>query len=64
MTTFKQGALAAALAASAFGYPASADDRQDRFRTRLSGFNEVHLVTSPAVALRGAISSDASGSFS
>ncbi len=70
MTTFKQGALAAALAASAFGFPASADDRQDRFRTELSGFNEVHFsggnhVGTPptAASLVGAISTGARGRF-
>jgi hypothetical protein len=63
MTTFKQGALAAALAASAFGFPASADDRQDRFRIEFSGFNEVHFIAGPPAALRGAVSTSARGRF-
>ena len=63
MTRFKQGALAAALAASAFGFPASADDRHDRFRTELSGFNEVHFSAGPPASLVGAISTGARGRF-
>jgi hypothetical protein len=64
MGTFKPGTLAAALAAVAFGISASADDKQDKFRTQLSGYNEVHFVTNVTPpALRGAISTAASGSF-
>jgi hypothetical protein len=69
MANLKQGALAAALAASTFGLPASADE-QDRFRTELSGFNEVHFsggnpaTTPPTPAsLVGAISTSARGRF-
>jgi hypothetical protein len=44
----------------------SADDKLHKdhnFFTRLSSFNEVHFVAGPPAALRGAISSAASGSF-
>jgi hypothetical protein len=37
--------------------------RQDRVSTELSGFNEVHFVSGPPAALRGAISTKARGSF-
>jgi hypothetical protein len=60
MTTFRQGALAAALAAATFTLPASADDRQHKFRTELSGFNEVHFAGG---VLSGAISTGARGRF-
>jgi len=46
---------------------AYADDgklhKDHKFFTRLSSFNEVHFVAGPPAALRGAISSAASGSF-
>ncbi len=45
---------------------AAADDKShkdDKFFTQLSSFNEVHFVAGPPAALRGAISSSASGSF-
>ncbi len=35
----------------------------DRFATRLSGFNEVHFIAGPPAALRGAVSTPAKGSF-
>ena len=64
MTTFKRSSLAAALAALTFGLSASADDgKQDNFRARLSGYNEVHFIAAPTPALRGAVSTKASGSF-
>jgi len=64
MGTFKPSLLAAALAAATFGLSASADDgKQDNFRARLSSYNEVHFIAGPPAALRGAISSAASGSF-
>jgi hypothetical protein len=63
MVTFRQGALAAALAAATFTLPASADDRQDKFRTELSGFNEVHFAGGPPASLVGAISTGARGRF-
>src|SRR3954468_11348463 len=71
MTAFKRGTLAASLAALTFGLTATADDgKPDNFRARLSSYNEVHFIagtpnTTPIVppALRGAISSVASGSF-
>jgi hypothetical protein len=63
MGTFKPATLAAALAAITFGLSASADDKQDKFRTRLSGYNEVHFIAAPTPALRGAVSTKASGSF-
>lgn len=39
------------------------DDKKGVVATRLSGFNEVHFVAGPPAALRGAISTKASGSF-
>jgi hypothetical protein len=62
---------AAALAAFTLGLSASVslahddDDRNksDRFAARLSSFNEVHFIGGAAPALRGAISSNASGRF-
>ena len=64
MTTFKRSTLAAALAALTFGLSASADNgKEDNFRARLSGFNEVHFIAAPTPALRGAVSTRASGSF-
>jgi hypothetical protein len=35
----------------------------NEFRTRLSGFNEVHLIPGPPAALRGAVSSRGKGTF-
>ena len=74
MATFRRSAFAAALAAATFGLSASADEgRPGHFRARLSGYNEVHFVAgafpstaNPAgtlPALRGAISTAASGRF-
>ena len=64
MTTFKRSSLAAALAALTFGLSASADNgKEDNFRARLSGYNEVHFIAAPTPALRGAVSTQASGSF-
>jgi hypothetical protein len=71
MTAFKRSSLAASLAALTFGLSATADDgKPDKFRTRLSSYNEVHFIAgnttvTPIVppALRGAISSVATGSF-
>jgi hypothetical protein len=64
MTTFKRSSLAAALAALTFGLTASADNgKEDNFRARLSGYNEVHFIAAPTPALRGAVSTAASGSF-
>lgn len=71
MATFKRSALVAALAAATFGLSASADEgRPDNFRARLSGYNEVHFIAGNAAAnpvvppaLRGAISSAATGRF-
>jgi hypothetical protein len=63
MATFRRSALAAALAAATFGLSASADEgRPDNFRARLSSYNEVHFIAAPP-ALRGAISSAATGRF-
>lgn len=39
------------------------DDRHDRFSTELSGYNEVHFIAAPTPALRGAVSTPATGSF-
>ena len=71
MTAFKRSSFAASLAALTFGLTATADDgKPDSFRARLSSYNEVHFITgnptvTPVVppALRGAISSAATGSF-
>lgn len=63
MRYLNPGTLAAALAAVSFGFSASADDKQDKVRTRLSGYNEVHFIAAPTPALRGAVSTGASGSF-
>jgi len=44
---------------------ASAQEKGPRsFSARLSGYNEVHFVAGPPAALRGAVSTSASGSFS
>ena len=64
MTAFKRSSLAASLAALTFGLTATADDgKPDNFRARLSSYNEVHFIAGPPAALRGAISSAATGSF-
>ena len=64
MATFRRSSLAAALAALTFGLSASADEgKPDKFRAGLSSYNEVHFVPGPPAALRGAISSVATGSF-
>jgi hypothetical protein len=64
MTAFKTSSVAASLAALTFGLTATADDgKPDSFRARLSSYNEVHFIAGPPAALRGAISSAASGSF-
>ena len=59
--------VAAALAAFMLGFSAAAaaEDRDEgnRFSARLSGYNEVHFIAAPTPALRGAISTQASGSF-
>lgn len=60
MRYLKPSTLAVALAAVTFGLSAAAEDQQDKFRTRLSGYNEVHFT---GAALLGAISTNARGSF-
>ena len=67
MTTPMPRSVAATLAAFTLGFSAAAmadNDRNDgdRFSARLSGFNEVHSASSTA-AERGAISTNARGSF-
>ena len=44
---------------------ARADDRDkgNKFATELSGYNEVHFAAGPPAALRGAVSTKASGKF-
>ncbi len=76
MTTPTPRSVAATLAALTVGFSAAAiadNDRNegDRFSARLSGYNEVHFIagstlTDPITppALRGAISTQARGSFS
>ena len=60
--------LATTLAAFTVGFSAAAiadNDRDDgdRFAARLSGYNEVHFIAAPTPALRGAVSTQARGSF-
>src|SRR3981081_1474332 len=67
MTTPTPRSVAATLAAFTVGFSAAAiadNDRNDgdRFSARLSGYNEVHFIAT-APALRGAISTQARGSF-
>ena len=68
MRTLISRSAAAALAAFTLGFSAAAvadNDRNDggnRFSARLSGYNEVHFIPAPP-ALRGAISTQASGTF-
>src|ERR1044071_4180543 len=67
MTTFTPRPVAAALAAFMLGFSAAAaadNDRNEgnRFSAQLSGFNEVHSATA-TTSERGAVSTEASGSF-
>jgi len=67
MTTPTPRSVAATLAAFTVGLSAAAiadNDRNDgdRFSARLSGYNEVHFIAGTP-ALRGAISTQARGSF-
>ncbi len=67
MTTLTPRSAAAILAAFTVGFSAAAiadNDRNDgdRFSARLSGYNEVHFIAGTP-ALRGAISTQARGSF-
>ena len=68
MRTLTPRWVATTLAALAVGFSAAAiadDDRNDgdRFAARLSGYNEVHFIAAPTPALRGAVSTQARGSF-
>ena len=68
MRTLTPRSVATTLAALAVGFSAAAtadDDRNEgnRFAARLSGYNEVHFIAAPTPALRGAISTQARGSF-
>ena len=68
MTTLTRRSVAATLAALIAGFSAAATadedrDKGDRFSARLSGYNEVHFIAAPTPALRGAISTQARGSF-
>ena len=68
MRTLTPRSVATTLAAFAVGFSAAAtadDDRNEgnRFAARLSGYNEVHFIAAPTPALRGAISTQARGSF-
>ncbi len=68
MTTLTSRPAAATLAAFMVGFSAAAiaDKDQDdgnKFAARLSGYNEVHFIAGPPAALRGAVSTQASGSF-
>ena len=67
MTTPMPRSVAATLAALTVGFSAAAmadkdGNDGDRFSARLSGFNEVHSATA-TTAERGAVSTQASGSF-
>ena len=71
MTTLTPRSAAAMLAALMVGFSAAAiadndrkdGDKDDKFAARLSGYNEVHFIAAPTPALRGAISTQARGSF-
>lgn len=71
MRTFTPKSAAATLAAFMIGFSTVAiadrdrtdDDRDDKFAARLSGYNEVHFIAAPTPALRGAVSTQAQGSF-
>lgn len=69
MRTLMPRSAAATLAAFLVGFTAAAtadDDRNkgdDKFAARLSGYNEVHFIAAPTPALRGAVSTQARGSF-
>lgn len=73
MKTLTPRPLAAAVAALTLGFVfgfaplAAARDDDDHKRglitTRLSGYNEVHFVAGPPAALRGAVSTKATGRF-
>lgn len=72
MHAFKSRLIAAAIAALMSGgmvvmSPAHARDddreRNNRFNTRLSGFNEVHFSAGPPATLRGAVSTKGHGRF-
>ena len=57
-------AVTAALLAGTIGViPSSFARDSDRFRARLSGFEEVHFIPGPPAALRGAVSTRAKGNF-
>ena len=62
----KMAALALAVAITAVTSSSTfADDRRRdaRVSTELSGYNEVHFIAGPPAALRGAVSTVATGSF-
>ena len=71
MRTLTPRYYAAALVTLALGLPATVSlardnddrDKPDRFAARLSSYNEVHFIAAPTPALRGAISSKATGRF-
>jgi hypothetical protein len=68
MTTLTRRSAAATLAVliAGFSAAATADDDRDKgaqFSARLSGYNEVHFIAAPTPALRGAISTQARGTF-
>lgn len=72
MKTLAPPLVAATLAALIVGFsaPAAADgdrrdgrDQDDKFAARLSGYDEVHFIGGAAPALRGAVSTRASGKF-
>lgn len=67
MRVLSPRSVCAALAALTAGFSASAmadnDRKEDKFAARLSGYNEVHFIAGPPAALRGAISTGASGKF-
>jgi CHRD domain len=58
------GLLLLAGSAPAFaGDHGNGNDRDKNFEARLSGYHEVHFIAAPTPALRGAISTGASGRF-
>src|SRR3981189_2727314 len=67
MGTLTPRLAAATLAAFMVGFSAAATAdngwNDDKFAARLSGYNEVHFIAAPTPALRGAVSTQARGSF-
>jgi CHRD domain-containing protein len=69
MRTLRLRPVAAMLAAFTAGFSAAAmadndgNGAENKFAATLSGYHEVHFIAAPTPALRGAISTQASGTF-